>query len=121
MKNSVSWYVTLCGSCKNRCVGGTYCLHHQGDKNWRARNNVSSNLQLKHAEKIYYVLRLQVTVNVVLRSPVLVTLMMEAIHAPEKSVLTRATRCNNQEDALIRSHRRDNLKFSDIPFADPLI
>jgi hypothetical protein len=24
MKNGVFWDVTLCGSCKNRCFGGTY-------------------------------------------------------------------------------------------------
>jgi hypothetical protein len=29
--------------CKNRRFGGTYRLHHEGDKNRRARNNVSSN------------------------------------------------------------------------------
>jgi hypothetical protein len=29
MKKYVSWDVTLCGSCKNRRLGGTYCLHYQ--------------------------------------------------------------------------------------------
>jgi hypothetical protein len=38
MKNAVYWDVTPCGSCRDRCFGGTYRLHHQGDK-----NNVSSN------------------------------------------------------------------------------
>jgi hypothetical protein len=38
MKNGIFWDVMLCGSCKNRLSGGTYRLHHQGDKNWRARN-----------------------------------------------------------------------------------
>jgi hypothetical protein len=33
MKHSVLWDVTPCGSCKNRRFGGTYFLHHQGDKN----------------------------------------------------------------------------------------
>jgi hypothetical protein len=33
MKNGVFWVVTPCGSCKNRCFGGTWCLLHQGDKN----------------------------------------------------------------------------------------
>jgi hypothetical protein len=42
MKYAVFWNVTPCGSCKNRCFGGTYRLHHQGDKNRRA-GNVSSN------------------------------------------------------------------------------
>jgi hypothetical protein len=32
MKNAVFWDVTPCGY-KNRCLGGTQRLHHQGDKN----------------------------------------------------------------------------------------
>jgi hypothetical protein len=43
VKNAVFWDVTACGSCKKRLFRGTYHLHHQGDKNRRARNNVSSN------------------------------------------------------------------------------
>jgi hypothetical protein len=42
-KNAVFWDVTPCGSCKNRHLGGKYGLHHQGEINRRARNNVSSN------------------------------------------------------------------------------
>jgi hypothetical protein len=33
MKDGVFWDVTPCGSCKNQRFGGTYRLHHQGDKN----------------------------------------------------------------------------------------
>jgi hypothetical protein len=33
MNNAVFWDVMACGSCKNRCFKGKYCLHHQGDKN----------------------------------------------------------------------------------------
>jgi hypothetical protein len=33
MKNGVFWVLTPCGSCKNRCFGGTWRLLHQGDKN----------------------------------------------------------------------------------------
>jgi hypothetical protein len=36
------------GSCNNWRFRGTYCLHHQVDKNWRARSNISSNYQPKH-------------------------------------------------------------------------
>jgi hypothetical protein len=46
MKNAVFWNVTPFGSCKNRCFGGPYLLHHPGEKNRRTRNNVSSNWQL---------------------------------------------------------------------------
>jgi hypothetical protein len=56
------------------------------------------------------VLRLLVTDNVVPSSPILVTMMMEAIHSCETSVFTRVTRRNVPEDDLLHSHRRDYLK-----------
>jgi hypothetical protein len=54
--------------------------------------------------------RLLVTANVVPRSPILVTLKMEAIRASETSVLIRAKRCTIPEDGILHSHRRENLK-----------
>jgi hypothetical protein len=33
MKNGVFWVVTPCGSCTNRCFGGTWRFIHQDDKN----------------------------------------------------------------------------------------
>jgi hypothetical protein len=43
------------------------------------------------------------TANAVPSSPILVTLMVEALRSPKMSVLTRATRRNNPDDGILDS------------------
>jgi hypothetical protein len=66
-----------------------YRLHHKCDKNEPATNKVSSNYQPNF---LLSVLQLLVTANVVPSSPILVTLIKEALSSSETSVLTRAVR-----------------------------
>jgi hypothetical protein len=54
--------------------------------------------------------RLLVTASVVPGSPILIALMKGALISFETSVLTRVTRRNIAEDAILHSHCREDLK-----------
>jgi hypothetical protein len=61
LKKAISLDITSYDSCNNRRFRGTYRFYHQGDKNRRARSNVSSNLSTQLASVASYYYRPQFT------------------------------------------------------------
>jgi hypothetical protein len=69
-----------------------------------------SSEMLCHVALVRSMFRLLATANVVHSLLILVTLMMEAMHSSEMSVLTTATPRNIPDDGIFHSHRCGNLK-----------
>jgi hypothetical protein len=75
-----------------------------------SNNNKEYQLRMAFSGMLRHVALVRTDTNIFPSSPILVTLMKEALSSSETSVLTRATRRNIPEDAILHSHCRENLK-----------
>jgi hypothetical protein len=96
MKNIVFWDMMPCGSHKNRCFGGTYRHHHQGDRNRS-------------------LLLLLVTVNVVPSSPIRVILMMRRYVHPKRRFLQEPYGVTSQKTQFFsHSRKKSNVTWKNV-------
>jgi hypothetical protein len=77
----------------------------------KVTRTIELETMLAHLVFLRSLRRLLVTANVVLSSPILVTLKMEITVSFKMSILTRATRLNIPEYGILQIHRRENLKY----------